>query len=320
MHRDVRRHRFVVLVGSTAAAITVMLGFAGTPRGSAQSQAGAPLSQAEAPAPQSFEVASIKPSAEDGRRVTVGISPGGRYTATGVTLKFLIMQAYDIRDFQISGGPGWLGSERYDIVAKADTPSLNREKVKVLLKSLLAERFNLKVHRETRELPVYALVVGKNGPKLQKSETQSDAADIGAPPRQPQPGAPGTEDREVRGGEGRPGAKGAMIRMGRGQVNAQMATLQDLATLLAQQVGRPVTDKTGLAGKYDFSLEWTPDESLRGTGLFGESPGPEPAPATDSSGPSIFTALQEQLGLKLESEKGPVEILVIDHVDKASAN
>lgn len=311
---------FLLPACAGVAAVTVLFGFADPQPGRTQAQATTATPQAEAKAPQSFEVASIKPSAEDGRKVRIGISPGGRFNASGVSVKMLIQQAYDIRDFQITGGPGWLSSERYDIVAKAET-TLTRENIKVMLQSLLAERFNFKFHRENKQLPIYTLVVGKNGPKLRKSEIQSDPSEDGASPKVPPPGNPGApplaDVRAVRGG---PGGQGAMIRMGRGQLNAQMAGIKDLATLLAQQVGRPVVDKTGLEGKYDFNLEWTPDESLRAAGPLGDGPPRDAAPVGDSSGPSIFTALQEQLGLKLESEKGPVEVLVIDHIEKASAN
>ena len=317
MHRRELRLR----AGAVVVIMTICFGQPGFVFGQTQSSAGAATPQADGTAQQAFEVASIKPSAEDGRRVMIGISPGGRFTASGVTVRMLIQEAYDVRDFQIAGGPGWIASERYDIVAKSETPGLNRDKIKVLLQSLLAERFNLKLHRETKELPIYALIVGKSGNKLHKSEIQTDPADDDVPPKMPHSREPGVEDRSaVRAGGSAPRVKGAMIRMGRGQLEAQMAALKDFASLLAQQVGRPVVDKTGLEGKYDFKLEWTPDESMRGNGPFGESPAHEAAPAGDSSGPSIFTALQEQLGLKLESEKGPVEILAIDHIDKASAN
>lgn len=282
--------------------------------------AGQENSQPQASAPKSFEVASIKPSAEDGRRVMISVAPGGRYTARGVNIKFLIQQAYGIKDFQIVGAPAWLTSEHYDIVAKAETPDLNREKLEPLMQSLLAERMNLKFHRETRELPIYFLVVGKNGHKLHKSEIQPDG-----PPGNPQPNAekPGDSpvlSRSASGGPGpRPSGRGASIRISRGQMNAEMSSVSEIASFLAQQLGRPVQDKTGLEGKYDFKLEWTPDETMRGMGAPGE-PGREGSQPVDSSGPSIFAALQEQLGLKLESQKGPVEILVIDHIEKPSEN
>ncbi len=111
-----------------------------------------------------------------------------------------------------------------------------------------------------------------------------------------------------------------MVRMGRGMVNAEMAPVSELASILAQQLGRPVVDKTGLKGLFDFKLEWTPDETMRGMTPLGDSPGHEGGQPADTSGPTIFSALQEQLGLRLESQKGPVEILVIEHIDKASEN
>ena len=300
------RCNLLLLAGAVAVAATLSFG-------REQTQAGAA-------APQSFEAASIKPSAETGNRVMIGISPGGRYTASAVTVKFLIQQAYDVRDYQIQGGPGWLANARYDIVAKAETPELNREKIKPLLQSLLAERCNLQVHRETRELPTYTLVVGKSGHKLQKSEIQTEELEKEPAPKVGQPGAPGAPahaaDDVSRGGAV---GRGSQVRIGRGQVNAQMITISEFTRLLAQVLGRPVTDKTGLNGNFDFKLEWTPDEAMRGTAPPGEVTPHEGSPAGDS-GPSIFTALQEQLGLKLESDNGPVEILVIDRIEKPSAN
>lgn len=274
---------------------------------------------AGAAAPQSFEVASIKPSAEDGRKVTVGIDPGGRYTASRITIKFLIQQAYDVKDFQITGGPGWLNSERYDIVAKAERPDISREKIRALLQSLLAERFNFKFHRETRELLVYALVVGKGEPKLHKSEIQTDLTKRGAEPKAPSAAAGAPSHGGLARGQMLGVQEGALIRMRRGMVEARMAGISDLVSILAQQLGRPVVDKTGLTGRYDFKLEWTPDEAMRELGPFGEGPTHGTAPANDA-GPSIFTAVQEQLGLKLKSEKGSAGIIVIDQIDRPSPN
>ena len=250
----------------------------------------------------------------------VGIEPGGRFTARGVTVKFLIQRAYDIRDFQIVGAPGWVTSERYDIIAKADTPDLNREKLQPLLQSLLAERFNLKFHRETKDLPIYQLVVAKNGPKLKKSEVQAEGPEADPPSKGAQPGEPPAPAHSATGMPGGPRARGAMVRMGRGMVNAEMARVSEIASILAQQLGRPVVDKTGLEGLFDFKLEWTPDETMRGMSPPGDSVGHEGGQPADTSGPTIFAALQEQLGLRLESQKGPVEILVIEHIDKASEN
>ena len=273
--------------------------------------------------PQSFEVASIKPSAADARNVGIRMSPGGRYMASGVNAKMLIMQAYDVRDYQITGGPGWINSDRYDINAKAEAPTLDRDQIRVLLQSLLAERFNLKVRRETKDLPIYWLVVAKDGPKLKKSENQPDLPNNVALPA---PKAPGGGDQAVlyRSAGSTPGGAapkgGMMMRMGRGQLSAQMSTLASLALSLASTLGRPVLDKTGLTGYYDFDLQWTPDETQSSGGMFGEKMPADAALAGESTGPSIFTAVQEQLGLKLESQKGPVEILVIERIDKPTEN
>jgi bla regulator protein BlaR1 len=248
--------------------------------------------------PLTFEVASVKPSSPDARGTFIRYLPGGGLTVAGITLKTLIGFAYDVRDFQISGGPGWLGSDRFDINARPETSNApenaptdfanqtdeqrktfteqNRER----LKALLADRFQLGLHRETKEQQVYALLAAKNGPKLQPT-------------------------KEGKG----------MMRMGRGLLTGQGVEVAFLATSLSGQLGRPVIDKTGLAGKYDFELKWTPDPGQSADGPFGPLP-----PPPDPNGPSIFTAVQEQLGLRLESQKGPVEILVIDRAEKPSEN
>jgi bla regulator protein BlaR1 len=254
-----------------------------------------------------FEVASIKPSGADPHQVMIQMQPGGGFRASGTNLKTLIGQAYDVRQFQISGGPGWINSDRYDIVAKGassagsdnqpdDPHKMTDEQRKTMseqlrerLRALLADRFQLTVHRETKEQSVYALVVAKGGSKLQQSQ--------------------------VRDSDGPKG----MMRMGRGQLSGQAVQLEMLAGSLSSQLGRPVIDRTGLKGNFDFKLEWTPDPGQSG-GPFGGPPGADAPPPPDPNGPSIFTALQEQLGLRLESTKGPVEILIIDRIEKPSEN
>jgi uncharacterized protein (TIGR03435 family) len=241
---------------------------------------------------QQFEAASIKPSAPMAMgMVSVGMQmlPGGRISMAGVTPKILIQQAYGVRDFQIVGGPQWLGSERYDITAKPEGAA-SPEQVKAMIQGLLADRFKLQFHRETKELPTYALVVGKGGPKFHESEVVPEGSDK---------------------------PKGTRISVGRGQFELQGAAMAALANQLSQVLGRSVIDKTELNGNYDFKLEWTPDES--GRGMMKEAGGDGPSPA-DTQGPSIFSAVQDQLGLKLESTKGPVEILVIERAEKASEN
>jgi uncharacterized protein (TIGR03435 family) len=239
--------------------------------------------------PFKFDVATVKPNSTDDHRIMMRF--GGRTNATGVNLKLLMTIAYDVRDFQIVGGPGWIATERFDIVAKAEgaPDQLTPEQFRPMLASLIEDRFQLKIHRETKEMPVYALVVAKNGLKLK--------ANAGEP--------------------------GPMLRMGRGQLSGMKIPMKMLLQQLAQQLGRPVVDKTGLTGEYDFTLTWTPQLGEGGAGFGSGPPGPggfEGPPPVDPNGPSIFSAVQEQLGLKLESEKGPVEVVVVDRVEKPTEN
>lgn len=239
---------------------------------------------------QSFEVASIKPNASNDHRVMIRMQPGGRFSATGMSARMLITQAFDIREFQVIGAPGWTDSDHFDINAKAES-SMERitpAQLRPMLKSLLVERFQLKYHEETKELPVYSLVVAKSGAKVKASET-------------PQGGAPVPQ----------------MMRVGRGQINANGATMAAVARMISQQLGRDVIDNTGLKGNYDVNLEWTPEP---GQGGGGAPPPPGAVPPADANGPTLFTALQEQLGLRLESTKGPVTVVVIDSIAKPSEN
>jgi uncharacterized protein (TIGR03435 family) len=241
---------------------------------------------------QEFEAASIKPAAPMGMgmmRVGISMLPGGRVSMSGVTLRLLIEQAYGVKDYQIVGGPSWLGSERYDITAKPEE-SATQDQVKIMIQALLKDRFKLQFHRETKELPTYALVVAKGGPKMHVSEV-------------------------VAGSDGQKGQRVNM--MGRGNITAEGASMSVLANLLGQRLGKPVFDKTELTANYDLKLDWSPEEGPQGMmkGPAGDGPS-----ASDNTGASIFTALQEQLGLKLESTKGPVEIMVIERAEKASEN
>jgi bla regulator protein BlaR1 len=259
-----------------------------------------------------YEVASIKPNSSGTNMVRLMFSPDG-LTATNGTLQMFINAAYRIDDNQISGGPSWLKSDHYDIEAKMDSATadalhkLSEEQARIerqrMLQALLADRFKLTIHRETRELPIYALVIAKNGPKLQEAK----------------PGD--TYPNGIKGPDGHAGA-GMMFMSGRGSVTGQGIPISDLVRFLSRQLGRKVEDKTGLTGKYDLTLQWTPDESQ---GAMFKGPSSEPQgsaspPPPEATGPSIFTALEEKLGLKLESQKGPVETLVIDHVEKPSEN
>lgn len=246
---------------------------------------------------QTFEVASIKPNASSDHRVAIQIQPGGRFVATGIPARILIGIAYNIRDFQIINAPGWAFDERFDINAKAESSGdrLSMEQIRPMLKSLLAERFGLKGHEETKEMPVYTLVAGKGGHKLKPSVETA-------------------------------GPQNRMFRMGRGQINAKGVSMAALAQQLAQQLGRPVTDKTGIEGNFDVELNWTPEPG-QGSPFGGPPPGasggpggPTALPVADSSGPTIYTAVQEQLGLRLESARGPVPVLVIEALQKPTEN
>ena len=291
----------------------------------------APLvAQGGAQAPQ-FEVASIKPNKSGDGRVMLGIQPGGRFTATNVTLRMLIRNAYQLQDFQVTGGPSWIADDHFDIVAKAEDDAMGDpfraeqngqpSRGQLMIRALLAERFKLVVHDENKEMSIYALVLarsdGKLGPQLKKSETDCAALMASGrgrgrgpammpPPTPPQPGAPP------------PPPPPCGIRIGPGNMGVGGSQMTQVATSLAMFAGRIVVDKTGLEGAYDFTLMWTPDQFAN------RPPGaPEPlingAPV-DTNGPSLFTAVQEQLGLKLDSQRGPVKVLVIDRVEHPTEN
>jgi uncharacterized protein (TIGR03435 family) len=302
---DFRRGLFLSAAGSVAVAVPIVFGLLNGMQSRAASQ------QAPNTAHYEYEVASIKPVKSGNFRVTLWFSPNG-LTGKNITLHMLIRTAYGVEDHQISGGPNWLDSDHFEVEAKMDSSTadalhklsedqrmLEREQ---MLQALLADRFRLTVHRETKELPMYALVVAKNGSKLQEAK----------------PGD--TYPQGIKGPDG-VGRQGLM-RMERGQVTGRGLDMTFLARLLTQELGRTVLDKTGLTGNYDFTLQFKTDDSQGAMFKGPESGQPSPAetPSPDSSGPSIFTALQEQLGLKLESKKGAVDILVIDHAERPPEN
>jgi uncharacterized protein (TIGR03435 family) len=337
---DLGKKLLLATAGMAAIAGPIVFGLLNAPPSRAQS----PAPQSADTAPPAFEVASIKPNKAGGRGVAFQ-DGGGGFRATNVALRMLMRMAYGIQDFQISGGPAWLNSDRFDIEAKTDGPpekepwKLSEEQRKAFLdrrrlmvQALLADRFQLKTHRETKELPVYALVVAKNGPKLKEDifTPPADMARPGPPDAKPEPKEPnGPESKDRMVMQRGPMPKGLGMRMRPGQLTAQAVPLSNLVEMLSNVLGRTVIDKTGLKKTYDFDLQWTPDESqgqmFRGPegGKGGPggpgSGGPDGAPPPES-GPSIFTAIQEQLGLKLESQKGPVEILVIDSVERPTEN
>jgi uncharacterized protein (TIGR03435 family) len=304
----------------------------------------------DAQAPQTtaaptFEAASVKANKEGAPFISIGMQPNGRYTATNVPLRLLIQNAYQIQNFQLIGAPGWIDTERFDIVAKADPAVMapppgsfgsngfasGPTPVQLMLRALLGERFKLAAHTETRELPIYALVVarkdGKLGPQLMPVSEEC-AAQIAARGRGAR-GGPGGPGGSAVTGIGRgpgglpaappppipgPGEKMACgnTRMGPASLSSGGVTMAQFASQLSQQqfANRTVLDKTGLSGIFALDLNFTPDLAGRG-----DPPPGVPPLNVDPNGPDFFTAIQEQLGLKLDAQKGPVEVVVVDRVE-----
>ena len=234
-----------------------------------------------------FEVATIKPATPDrpGKAFRV---QNRQFSTINTTLNDLITFAYGIHAKQITGGPAWLETEKYDLAAQPNGEGQpNDRQWKGMVQKLLADRFKLTFHRDKKELSVYAITVGKNGPKLTKSEGDPN-------------GLPG------------------LFFRGLGVLPARNATMADFAGVMQGAVlDRPVVDQTGLTGRWDFVLTWTPDEfQFGGLGMR-----PPPPPANNAAAPpDLFTAFQEQLGLKLESTKAQAEVFVIDRVAKPTEN
>jgi uncharacterized protein (TIGR03435 family) len=231
-------------------------------------------SNALAQPPLRFEVAVVRPTtAAPGAGTSVNLYEGGRVRIVNEPVKLLVRMAFQLQDSQIVGGPPWLESDRYDIEAKTGRPEkISPDQMPQLMQDLLIDRFHLKFHRETREIPVYALTVAKGGPKLKPSS-----------------------EGEAAGMNTHPGSKTS-------QAVATGMTMDLLAKYVGNRVGRIVLDKTGLSSAYDFTLEWAPDS------------------AADAIAPSLPTALHEQLGLRLDSQKAPVDVLMIDSISRPTGN
>jgi len=232
--------------------------------------------------PPVFDAASVKLNRSGDSQSLRWHHDPGRLSAENVTLRDLVLYAYDVRNNQISGGPAWFDSDRWNVNATAAREISEGER-RQMLQALLADRFELKIRREMKELPVYALVIAKSGSKL-KANTD---------------GAPGGMDVSIN-------------FRGFSQLTAQNEPMSTLATILFNPTGRKVIDRTGIEGNFDFTLEWAPDPA--------HTPSNDGAPDADPQGASIFTAVQQQLGLKLESSKGPVEILVIERAERPAGN
>jgi uncharacterized protein (TIGR03435 family) len=279
--------------GAAAIIIPFCVALFSAPRGLAQ-QAAEPTER------PSFAVASIKPSNPNAGGPMINLPLGGRFSASNVTLHFLIEFAYDLSDDKISGGPNWIDSKRYDVDANSDPPfggefrkMTDEERkeyfhqLRLRLQSLLADRFQLKISHGTKDMSVYDLVVAKNGPKL-------------------------------KGAQG-PGPK---LHVAQNELDLSGANMEDLAGVLSDLTRRSVIDRTGLTGRYDIKLEFTPDSLGPGPGGppgAGTASGLQP-PSAESTGPTLLTALQEQLGLKLESHKGPADVVNVDSAQLPSEN
>jgi uncharacterized protein (TIGR03435 family) len=234
----------------------------------------------------SFEVATVKLDTLNQRGWSMPPPKGGKFTAQNVTLAQLIATAWHVQDFQVSGAHGWMNSDRYDIVAKAADPAATNEQMRAMLKNLLVERFHLQAQVESQEEPLYALVIAKHGPKLQKA----------------------------KGCSGEPGMKnpcGGFAIYQRSQLTGLSVTTEQLAEQFPWLLQRVVVDKTGLDGLYDIKLQWSAEH-------LGMEENPSQPVSSDQ--PSLFTALEQQLGLKLEGQRGPVDIVVIDHANRPIDN
>lgn len=346
--RSIMASRFADLgIGKRLMLAALALGVVAGPVAFGMMQEPSPTGQilhATGPLP-SFEVASIKPNPSGSGFTTIRVAglgaPKDRFMATDITIKSLILWAWapgttrPLPDDQVVGGPSWINSDRYDIDAKLEDSQIGAleklapwdrsAQVKLMVQSLLAERLKLVLNYDTTApRPVYALVVAKGGPKMKDDPAPSEAASC-IPPAPgtfpmppPPPPPPGTSSTAPQGPATPPRAGVSLMRLRPGEIVACSIPMSDLARSLQQELGLPVLDRTGLKGNYSYDLKWTPEANSPGA-----MPGPPPdtEPATpDASGPSIFTAVQEQLGLKLESTKSSEEAITIIHIEKPSAN
>jgi uncharacterized protein (TIGR03435 family) len=234
-----------------------------------------------------FEVASVKPNTSGSRASRTSSGTDGSLRATNITLKGLIVTAYNVFDYQLVGGPDWITTARFDVEGRAPSGVVDPD-VLAMTRSLLEDRFQLTVHRESREMPVFAVTVTKDGPKLQST----------------------LDGRSGPGGLGQGQSRSNVTSAG-GELNGSGIGIPKLIEMLVPQAGRPIIDSTNLTGIFDFTLKFAPPFSPNTTPTGGTEP---------PSAPSFFTALQEQLGLRLESAKGLVEVMVIDSVSKPSEN
>jgi uncharacterized protein (TIGR03435 family) len=251
--------------------------------------------QAQSATRPEFEVASLKPNSSGLPGYSIRVLPAG-LTARNITLKRLIAVGYSVTDYQIFGSLTWLESAGFDLEAKSPGPT-DLPHVRPMVQSLLDDRFKLMIHRETRELPIYSLTLAKSGGKPGPGLVESTAGPCEPVNSQSPPSA----------------AACGTVSPGRGRIWGQRGRISQLADRLSTILGRTVVDKTGLTGAYDIELTYTPDPDMA-------QQLPPGQPASDVPGPSLFTAMQEQLGLKLQAGKGPVEVIVVDSAEKPTGN
>jgi len=276
--------------------------------GGAQEPAPPSSASPAASATATFEVATLKQNKSGERGFGIRRQPGGRVTVTNTAPRQLVTFAYQLTPFELVGGPSWMDNDRFDIVAKMEGnpewggPGTGRpDPIQLAMRTLLADRFKLKLHRETRELDVYALVMmkpGTPGPALKPSPTDCKAMLAAAQRGQgPPPGPPPAT-----------GPVPCSIMGNLGVIRFDGFPMSQVASMLVGQAGRIVIDRTGLTGNWQFVMTFAQEQR-------GQAPPGEERPAPDPNAPSFFTALQEQLGLKLESTKAPVEVTVIDGIE-----
>lgn len=295
--------------------------------------------QVQSEAKPAFEVASVKPATDCGNEISPkpgmrirlmggpSFQPGGRYSTCN-SLKSIIMEAYDIKfPPQLAGAPDWSADTLYKIEAKAEG-NPDKEQMRVMLQSLLEERFKLKLHRETRETPIYSLIVAKGGHKLKPAKDEQGNPIVSLPPPEQNQEKMAERMRNVLSASNAPpsmppGSFGMMIGPdGQAKLTAKAMAMERLATQLSSMTGgRRVIDKTGLTRLYDIEISYGFDAQMM-PGLIRPSTAGAagPAPVAEPAGPTIFTAIQEQLGLKLEADKAPLEYFIVDGVEKPSEN
>lgn len=268
-----------------------------------RAQAAAP----ERAAPARFEVASVKRNTSGQGFITFDMQPG-RLSLINIPVRQLIVRAYQVQPFQVAGGPSWIASDRFDVIAKPPE-GVTPAQTNAMLQALLADRFKLVVHKEDGPGDIFHLVKARPDGRLGgalKPAAVDCASRRGGPPGPAAGPAPGPG--------GAPG--GCFMMIGPGRLEMAGQPLATLANSLAQQLGRPVRDETGLAGAYDLTLTFLPDSAGRGMPIGPPPPGAPELPPIDPNAPSLTTALVEQLGLKLEAARGPVEMIVIDRIEQ----